>query len=412
MIFDKAISRQRNEAIPTTELSITDATAWRAGTDLFSGTVSSAMKVSAVNACVEIRSDSMSKLPMFVMDNATKQHKEKHYLNYLLKVRPNSMMTPSQFKKLLECWRLMQGNAYAWIYRSAQNGIPRELIPLKPSLVTPWQDDSGSLWYLYKDPVKHITHVLHRDEVIHLKAYSENGINGISVLSRAAEVISASRNQQEYEGKFYSQNASPSGVLTVEKADLGKPAKDKIREEWHNIYGGSANAFRVAVLDNGMQYKQIGISQRDAQFIESKDVSIADIARFFLVPLYKLQAGKQSYSSNEQNAIEYVTTAIHPTVTQDEEEYTYKLLFDSEINSGIEVRINMNAELRGDMDTRGKWYTSMRNNGAYSVNDILGFEDMGPVPGGDQRIAPLNSVPLEKLTEYFEYLMKKGGNAN
>ncbi len=245
-----------------------------------------------------------------------------------------------------------------------------------------------------------------------MKAYTEDGIHGISVLSRASEIIDNARAQQQFEGKFYTQNARPSGILAVEHVDLSKPAKDKIREEWNSIYSGVDNAFKIAVLDNGIKYQQISMSQKDAQFIESKTVGIEDIARFFNVPLYKLQAGKQSYSSNEQNAIEYVVSGLHPSVTQYEEEYTFKLLFDTEIRKGLEVRVNMNAELRGDMNARGKWYTDMRNNGAYSVNDILDFEDLPAVPGGDTRIAPLNSVPLEKMGEYFDTLIaQKGGTA-
>ena len=98
--------------------------------------------------------------------------------------------------------------------------------------------------------------------------------------------------------------------------------------------------------------------------------------RFFGVPLYKINAGKQSYASNEQNDIEYVKSSLQPDVTQYEEEDTYKLLFDAELRAGLEVRRNMMAELRGDTAARGTWYKTMRDVGAFSVNDILALEDM------------------------------------
>lgn len=408
MIFDKAIARVKNEVDP---LSLVDPTGWRTGADFFaSGTQTPAMKVAVVNACVEIRSDTMGKLPFFVMDENSKEHLSSHRISNLLTTRPNEHMTPFVFKKLLESQRLMSGNAYVLIVSSPATGDPTELIPLLSKYVSIWRDGDGKLWYVYCDPVSGLTRRFTPDEIIHLKAYTEDGITGISVLSRASKAIQNAGMQQDYENKFYSQNAKPAGILEV-VGDLSDAARTKVRTEWESIYGGTQNAFRVAVLDNSMKYQQIGMSQKDAQFVESKDCTIQDIARFFGVPLYKLQSGKQSYSSNEQNAIEYVVSTIHPTVQQWEEEFSFKMLFGREIQSGLWVKINMNAELRGDMAARGAWYTSMRNNGAYSVNDILGFEDQPKVNGGDTRIMPLNNIPLEKAMEYFEAMIQgmKGG---
>ena len=134
-----------------------------------------------------------------------------------------------------------------------------------------------------------------------------------------------------------------------------------------------------------------------------------DIARFFGVPMYKLNAGKQSYNSNEQNGIEYVTGTLHPIVTQCEEEDTYKLLFDSEKQRGLEIRRNMMAELRGDSGSRGAWYKTGREIGMFSVNDIRALEDMPDVEGGDTRQASLNYVPLELFRELSVSRNQGGG---
>ena len=127
--------------------------------------------------------------------------------------------------------------------------------------------------------------------------------------------------------------------------------------------------------------------------------SIRDIARYFGVPLYKLQEGKQAYGSNEQNAIEYVVGTLHPNVSQYEEERTWKLLTKSQVDAGLEIRINMMAELRGDTAARGSWYKDMVEIGVFAVNDIMDLEDMPRVPGGDERRASLNYVPLRDWAE-------------
>ena len=149
-------------------------------------------------------------------------------------------------------------------------------------------------------------------------------------------------------------------------------------------------------------------SNQDAQFVESREVSVRDIARYFGVPLYKLQEGKQAYGSNEQNAIEYVVGTLHPIVTQYEEELTWKLLLESQVDAGLEIRINMMAELRGDVSSRGQWYKTMTEIGGFSVNNIMALEDMPDVPGGDERRASLNYVPMSLWAELSRLRAEQG----
>ena len=212
----------------------------------------------------------------------------------------------------------------------------------------------------------------------------------------------------DYEQALYENGGRPSGVLKAATDLSGRVKlpdgteigmKDAIRREWDKIHAGPGNGFRTAVLDLGMEYQPIAMSNSDAQFVENKAVTIADISRFFGVPLYKLGEGKQSYSSNEQNSIEFCVNTIQPIVTQMEFEETDKLLTLSDRRRGLEVRHNMMALLRGDTNSRGTWYRTMREIGALSVNDILALEDMPPVPGGDTRYSSLNYIPLEDFRE-------------
>jgi HK97 family phage portal protein len=414
MILDGFINRRlaaSGEVVTSPSIMTLDnPEAWRVPGLALELPASRAMKISAVSACIDIRSDSIGKMPFFVMDSKTKKRDEGHNLDDLLSTRPNRAMSPFVFKKLLETWRLMKGNAYVWTSRNSGDGRIDELIPLNPDLVQPVITETGDAIYVVT-LTSGTRKLFKKDEIIHLKGFSDDGLIGQSVLTRASEVIAAASAQQTYETKFYTQGASPSGVVQVQ-SNLGKEAKDKIREEWERVYGGADNAFKVAVLDNGLEYKSIAMSLRDSQFVESRDLSVADIARFFMVPLYKLQAGKQTYQSNEQNAVEYVVSTLAPAVVQYEEEFTHVGLFDEEIRKGKVVKINMNAELRGDTESRVRWYKGMRDIGAYSPNEIRAYEDLPEVEGGDIRLAPLNMAPLDKIDEYFEYLISRGKVAN
>ena len=366
---------------------------------------SEARKLSAVDRCLEILSDSMAKLPNYIFDSKTRTRIDDHYLLYVLNVRPNEAMTPFIRKKVVELSRLDGGNGYDWIIRNPRTGRVEELIPVPWQLVTPWQDLGGRMWYAVIHPRTGEPMILPGSDICHYKCSSMDGLKGIGVRSRASEVIAAGRAAQRYELNYYENGGQPAGILKTE-SDLGgvvdDPAapgtkvgrKDLLRREWEKIHAGPKSSHRIAILDFGLDYKPLSSSHRDAQFVENKQASVADISRYYGVPLYKLQEGKQAYGSNEQNAIEYVVSTLHPNVTQHEEEQTYKLLTPTECGSGIEIRINMMAELKGDTASRGNWYRTMREVSAFSPNEIRALEDLPDVDGGDERYASKNYEPL------------------
>lgn len=375
-----------------------------------------ARKLSAVDRCIEILSDSVGKLPNYVMDTRTRERLEDHPLLHVLNIRPNEAMTPLIRKKVLETSRLEGGNAYDWIIRSPRTGRIDELVPVPWYLVNPWRDQTGRVWYTVTNPVNGAPMVLPQEDICHYKGATRDGLKGLSVLRRASEVIAAGRAAQDYDRSYYENGGQPSGVLRTEtdlsgyvKGSDGKPLtdsdgnpvtrKDRLRSEWEKVHAGPSKAHRIAILDHGLDYKPLAASNRDAQFVENKEVSVKDIARFFGVPLYKLNEGKQAYGSNEQNSIEYVVSTLHPIVTQYEEEQTWKLLTDSELGKGLEIRINLMAELKGDTNSRANWYKTMTEVSVFSPDDIAALEDMPNVPGGQHRRASLNYVPLEFWAE-------------
>lgn len=368
-----------------------------------------AMKLAAVNRCLEVLSDSMGKMPSYAMVRTTRERVYPSVLE-LLNLRPNEAMTPFIRRKMLEINRLTRGNAYEWVIRDPISMAPVELIPLPAELVSPWQDTTGRVWYDVTHPYNGGRMRLTSEDVLHYKGYTRDGLHCISVLQRAAQVIGAGLSAQEYQGSYYANGGQPSGVLSTE-ADLGGYVKDRsgkntgvlkkdaLRKEWERIHVGPDKAYKIAIMDHGLTYTPISATMADAKYVENHDVTVLDICNFFGVPAYKVNAGKQSYSSNEQNAIEYVVGTLQPTINQYEQEQTWKLLLPHQRKAGLELHLNMMVELRGDFASRGNWYRTMTEIGAYSVNDVLTHEDMPNVPGGESRKASLNYVPLEDWKE-------------
>jgi len=412
LIFDRGIRKAPRAAGRVMgPLSLSSPQGWTVGDE---STLSreGAMKISTVNRCVELRSASAAVLPVYVMNENSKERLAGHRLGRVLWERPNEAMTRFDYEKLMGCHKLLRGNAYAWIVRDPASAGPVELIPLPPDCVTPYLDRAGRLWYLFFHPNTGQLTRLSPADVLHYKEYSEDGIAGISVLRRAAQTIRAAQAAQEYETDVYANGGRPSGVLTAE-ADLNGDTtvtlpdgstrtvrqKDFLRQEWESVHSGPGKRFRVAVLDLGLKYQPIAMNNADVQFVESKEIRVADVCRFFGVPLHLVYAGKQSYDSNEQNSIEFVKYTLQPDVTPREQEDTGKLLLPFERARGERVKREMKVFLRGDTAAQAAWYKALREVGAYSVDDIRALEDLPNVPGGGGRYASWNYGPLETWGE-------------
>ena len=136
------------------------------------------------------------------------------------------------------------------------------------------------------------------------------------------------------------------------------------------------------------------------------------MCRFFGVPLHLAFAGKQSYQSNEQNGIEYVTYTLLGYETQWGQEDSYKLLLPGERRGNLRIRRELKVFLRGDTAAQAAWLREMRLNGAYNVNEIRGLDDLPAIPGGDVYYASLNYVPLDQFRELSTMRASGGQSGN
>lgn len=419
MIFDKALRKRSDvsqKGMGGAVLSLGSAAGWKGFTaeDAVALSRDKAMKLSTVSRCVELRANAIAMLPVYLMEENTKKRLTDHPLGGVLWGPPNEVMTRFDYERLMQCNLDLCGNAYAWVNRDSRTGRPVELIPLRPDSITPYVDRSGALWYVYTNPRTGEMSKLAPEDVLHYKAYSTDGITGISILRRAALTISTGLSAQQYQSDLYANGGRPSGILKTSTDLSGKPdievtnakgekefisRKELIRREWEKVHNGPGKGFRVAVLDLGLDYTPIAMSNSEAQFVESEEYRVADVARFFGVPLYLLNAGKQAYSSNEQNSIDFVKHTMLPIIVQREQEDTWKLLLPNERIRELRIKREPKQLLRGDTAAQAAWYKAMREVGAYSVDDIRALEDMEKVPGGGSRNASLGYVPLEDWPE-------------
>ena len=371
----------------------------------------SAMQMTAVYACVRILSESIAGLPLHMYryeDDGSKTKAVEHPLYHLLHDEPNPEMTSFIFRETLMSHLLLWGNAYAQIIRNGKGDIIA-LYPLMPNRMKVERDAKGQLYYEYQTmkedapTMKGAVYQLYPNEVLHVPGLGFDGLVGYSPIAMAKNAIGLAIAAEEYGSKFYANGAAPSGVLEHPNV-LKDPAK--VRDSWNAAFGGSSNAHRVAVLEEGMKYTPISISPNEAQFLETRKFQINEIARIFRVPPHMVgDLEKSSFSNIEQQSLEFVKYTLNPWVCRWEQALQRALLDDDEKGKYF-FRFNVEGLLRGDYQSRMNGYAIARQNGWMSANDIRELENIDRIPaelGGDLYLVNGNMLPLSQVEQNNAY---------
>ena len=218
---------------------------------------------------------------------------------------------------------------------------------------------------------------------------------GYSPIAMAKNAIGMSIACEEYGSKFFANGAAPSGVLE-HPGTIKDPSR--VRESWTQTFGGSSNAHKVAVLEEGMKYTPISISPEQAQFLETRKFQIDEIARIFRVPPHMVgDLEKSSFSNIEQQSLEFVKYTLDPWVSRWEQNLVRSLLTTDEKKRYF-IKFNVDGLLRGDYQSRMNGYATARQNGWMSANDIRELENLdriSPEEGGDLYLINGNMLPLK-----------------
>jgi HK97 family phage portal protein len=370
---------------------------WATGGETLSGervSPESSMKLAAIWACVRVRSEDVAKLPLIMyqrLGDGSKQRAESHPLYTLVKEKPNERMTSFEFRQLMQTDLDLRGNALAL---KEFNGRGR-VVGLWPVcwnrvevLSTP---DYKELFYRVHDRNGQVIDTFPAAGVLHLRGLSLDGMVGLSPISYHRETIGLATAAQKYGSAFFGNSAQPRGALKV-PAKLDAAAADLVRESWERKYRGTENAHKIAILDGGLDYAQIGMDNTDAQYIETRNLQNSEIWRIFRMPPHKVgDLSKATFGNIEQQSLEYVTDCLMSELVRWEQTLKRDLLLDSEQGSYF-FEFNVDALLRGDFMSRMNGYAIARNWGIFSANDCRDKENMNRIPEGDIYLQPLNMV--------------------
>jgi HK97 family phage portal protein len=375
-------SRDKPGRQPTPKDSVSAALAFYFGGSAAGKPVNprTAIQMTVVYACVRVIAETVASLPLHVY-RYTDEGSEKaldHPLYRLLHDEPNNEMTSFILRETMLSHLLLWGNSYCQILRNGRGQI-LGLYPLLPEKMQVDRDSYGTLLYDYTTREGGIAR-LRPEDVLHIPGLGFDGIIGYSPIALEKNAIGLGMAAEEYGSRFFSNGATPSGVLTHPNTVKNPGA---LRESWNAAYGGSANSGKVAILEENMKFERISMPHNEAQFLETRKFQVAEICRIYRVPPHLVgDLEHATFSNIEEQAISFGVHTIRPWLVRIEQSMN-RALFSDKDKGRFFVRFNMDGLLRGAYKERMEGYAIGRQNGWLSANDIRELENMNPLSDED-----------------------------
>ena len=363
-----------------------------------------ALRLATVYACVRVIAESVASLPLVTYRRLArgKERAPMHPLYPLLHDAPNPWMTGYSFREMLQGHLLLWGNAFARIIRD-EGGAIRAFHPLRPDrMKRPEFSPAGTLVYEYQRASGQ-PEVLPQVNVLHLRGLSTDGLWGYSPIQLQREQLGLALVEQEFSARFFGNSARPGGVLET-KGRLGPEAATNLAASWNALHQGVGQSHKVAILEEGLTWKQIGMPLQDAQLLQARQFERSEIAGWFRVPPHMIGDVDRSTSWGsgiEQQTIGFITYTLRPWLVNWEQAIMQACLLESERERFL-VEHLLDGLMRGDAASRGQFYVQMIEHGVFSPNEVREKENLNPAENGDELLVPLNLGLLSQLGQQPE----------
>ena len=340
----------------------------------------SALALSAVYRANKVICDTIQSLPLNVMVRTAKgvEIAEDHPVQEIIHRQANEIQTSQIFRDTGQGNFNFHGNTVAYVHRDRRR-VPIRLELFHPNNVEPKVEKRPkSFRMIYKltrkvDDATFEKFLADDDDVLHVPNWSHYGFWGLGYLDIAKEAIGKGLAHQNYGARFFKNDARPPVVL-INKGKLDSQQKQQSREAWQESQGGT-NQHKAAILPGDWDIKTFGIPPEQAQFVQSGNFTVLDIARFFGVEphlLYDLD--RATFSNIEHQGIQHWVHTIRGIVKRWEGAMNKVLFFEDEKDRFF-VKFNIEGILRADVKSRGEFYRTLYNLGALSSAEIREMEN-------------------------------------
>ncbi|MCH5234928.1 MAG: phage portal protein [Muribaculaceae bacterium] len=336
--------------------------------------------LSVIHRCTDLISDSVAMLPILIRNKKSKHSEdiEGHNLHFVF---DNLLLGKYMFMKRMIEDVILNGNSYAYIKRGMDGNVIDLIYLQKGEVTVNYNKERGILNYKISNRIG-IKGIVQKEDMIHLVRYSDDGIQGKSVLSYASRSINLAHSAENSATNFFKNGGNLSGLLKV-NGTLSSKQRTDILNSWNQTYSNGGQG--LCVIPGNMDYQAISSNPSESQLLETREYNVVDLCRFFgISPCLIGDLTHSQYGTLEVAQQEFITHTLQPYILMVEQEFTRKLLKDND----LVVNLDENYLLRTDKSTLATYYSTMVKNGILCINECR--EDMGlsPIEGGDQHIIP------------------------
>lgn len=352
-----------------------------------------AQSIPAYFRAINIVAEQIASLPwsVFKTDQNGINEVPTHPLYKLLKFRPHPVYNSFEFRETVVRQVMLRGESFVQPHRNT-NGSVSEFEILTPA-VDFFQAKDGNYYYKFMD------RTLLASEVLHFKAYSIDGVRGVSPIKLFSDALGLGLIQIQHAANYFASGTTTSGLL-VPDSPMKPEQVDQALNYWDRFNTGTDKAGKAGIMPFGLKYQKLGHSMQESQYAEGRQLTIEDVANITGVPMDLLNSGDKTstYASAEQRMRQFVLFTIRTWCKRFEEEMNSKLFMSRDMGK-VYVKFNLDGLLRGDTDARAGYFNTMLQNGVMTRNEVRAIEGLNPIAGGDELMIPLNMGGTQQQKE-------------
>lgn len=374
------------------------------------------LRIDTVYACVNVIAKAVASCNCHLYrrrDDNGRERAVDHELYRLLRMRPSEDVAPSSFRFALVANLMLWGNAYAEVVRDRVGRVV-ELLPIESSRVRVTRDPKKGFELVYLVRQADGTELpFEARNILHFRNFTLDGVMGMSVIAMARSYLASAMSGSEFNEQFVRKGFRPAGVLKYPGKFKDSAAVARFRESVQKVYGGADNAGNVMVLEEGAEYSQLTMPMQDAQWVESQQLTVEQICRWFNVPPHKVGHLLRSTNNNiEHQGQEFRTDTVQPILISIEEEMTFKLLTLEE-QADHYIEHDTHKIIAMDTRSQAEVHAIRLRNGIMTIDEVRAEINLNALPDGAGKSAWTQgaNVPLPTAAELpaFKQRVYAGG---
>lgn len=354
-----------------------------------------AMRVSAVFACVRLIAGAIAGLPVHIFERDGEERKRvEHDYWWLLNEQPVPAFSAPSFWEWMTGQVLLRGDGISYLVRN-RAGVVSGIIPLKRSQVVIERQKTGNPRtphrLRYGISTDEGEFGADQDDILHFPGFGFDGVKSMSVIEWGAfQSTGIAIAADQFAGTFYERGAQPQHAILA-KGRFGEAQQQALRDAWVAKYSGQGPNGIPLILTEGLEVKELTLTARDAQLLESRQWQVIDIARCFGVPPHMIGETTKTTSWGsgiEQMGIGFVQYSLGPHLRRFQAELNRKLFKTSRFFS----EFNTAGLLRGDHTARANYFKSAlggtQSPAWMTPNEVRKVENLPRHADGDRLSVP------------------------